>query len=461
MIKYFSYLVSGLLFLGLSSEAHAQQDPFAGEWTFNKFQHTDSAVIFNLKIAEPEKNLLYPAEAILQSGNKSYTFTLLFAKRNIRKIAIGRPILTENEDANPRLLENFSGYLDLHRTLNGNFEATMQRLLPPAFSKAQNTIFTPEEKRIFHVLQDETFSFQKTSDQKWVSPKTFDILNANPDSPYYGIHDSIFVNNRDVLANFNFRKKTGNGTLSLTCNGIPVIDQVNLTVNRPEEDIRLDTGMNILILFTDQFGRKPSTTGKLELKTEKGIAELDHREEKDEKASFIAIRIFYEAKDPTPEESIILREYYERLNSPDNISTHPELLSRDSLGNFIPPRSRKQSDAELLKRSTQPVGNIAVRAKEITLAIWDDAVEDGDTISLRINDKWVVQDMAVKKKPQFLTVQVNPGPNKITFIAENLGAIIPNTSVLEINDGRQRKAFFIDTDLSTNNLVNIIYDPGG
>jgi hypothetical protein len=35
---------------------------------------------------------------------------------------------------------------------------------------------------------------------------------------------------------------------------------------------------------------------------------------------------------------------------------------------------------------------------------------------------------------------------------------VPNTSVLEIIDGKKRKSFMIDTDLSKNNQVNIYYE---
>lgn len=454
------YLLACILFFGIFKMANAQQDSFTGSWEWNTFENSDSTFHFLLSVGTPEKNMLYPALATIKTGNTSFSFTLLFARKDIRKIGIGNQYYASNGNGNPKILENFAGFLDLHRDLKGNLEVSLQRLKPPTFVPLINPALSPEEARMYKLLSGDNITLKKISDTAWSSPVTNQILTANPYSPYYGIHDSIFLNNRNISVNFNFKRKTGNGILSLVLNNNSVIDQLNLKETRPIEDIRLDTGLNILILFTDRFGKKTTTTGKLGIKTEKGETFLDHKDDADANASFIAVRLFYEAKEPTPEESIILKDYYNRLNSPDNITTHPELLLRDSLGKYIPPRARKQTDAELLLRKTHDAGSLAVKTQQITLAIWDDAVEDGDTISLRINDKWVVQNMAVKKKPQFLTVQVNPGPNKITFIAENLGAIIPNTSVLEINDGRQRRAFFIDTDLDTNNHVNIIYNPG-
>jgi hypothetical protein len=412
---------------------------------------------FHLHIAMPEKNMLYPALATIESGKNKWTYSTLLAKKNIRKMAIGHMHYDYEQIKQPNLLKNFAGYLDLHRDLKGNPEISLQRLVS---SGSPDEKYEPAEAFAFKAISKDAYSFKKKSSIPWQSPYTEIILRSDLDSVYYGIHDSLVVNDRNVSTSFNFGKKSGDGIVSAVINGNLLADQVALTVSRPEEDIRLDTGLNVLVLFTDQFGKTAASTGKLAVKTEKGERYLDHADKKDAEASFIALRIFYEPKEPTLDESALFREYYDRLNSPENITLHPELISNISSGNGINMPSHKFPESTMLGRQNIELGTVAVKIKKITMAIWDDAVEDGDTISLRINDKWIVQNMAVKKKPQFLTVEVEPGPNKISFIAENLGAIVPNTAVLEINDGRQRKAFFIDTDFEKNNSVNIIYDPG-
>ncbi|MEO7047238.1 MAG: hypothetical protein ABI091_18190, partial [Ferruginibacter sp.] len=54
-----------------------------------------------------------------------------------------------------------------------------------------------------------------------------------------------------------------------------------------------------------------------------------------------------------------------------------------------------------------------------------------------------------------------PGENAINFIADNVGSIPPNTSVLEIIDGKKRKAYRLETVPGDNNFVKIYYDTGG
>jgi hypothetical protein len=118
----------------------------------------------------------------------------------------------------------------------------------------------------------------------------------------------------------------------------------------------------------------------------------------------------------------------------------------------------QQTGTSLLNRPGKVIGSIASKSQTLTFALWDDAVEDGDSISLNINGKWIARGFPVKKQPQFLTITLDPGPNVITFVADNLGSIVPNTSVLEIIDGNRRKSFNIETDLNENNQVKIFYE---
>jgi archaellum component FlaG (FlaF/FlaG flagellin family) len=142
-------------------------------------------------------------------------------------------------------------------------------------------------------------------------------------------------------------------------------------------------------------------------------------------------------------------------SSVTRFESYSEDILNKKINNFTGPRNNINN---ALNRSGKVIGSIVARSQQITFAIWDDAVEDGDTISISINDKWITKNFPVLKKPQFITVTLEPGPNVITFVAENLGSIIPNTSVIEIIDGKKRKSFYIETDLDQNNLIKIFYD---
>jgi hypothetical protein len=101
------------------------------------------------------------------------------------------------------------------------------------------------------------------------------------------------------------------------------------------------------------------------------------------------------------------------------------------------------------------LANLEASTEKITLAIWDDAEQDGDTVSIRVNNRIVADRILVKRAPQFISVNLEPKGNVITITAENLGSIPPNTSILEIIDGQRRKAFHLDNLIGELNHLNV------
>ncbi|RYG44366.1 MAG: hypothetical protein EOO01_19660 [Chitinophagaceae bacterium] len=260
------------------------------------------------------------------------------------------------------------------------------------------------------------------------------------------------------LMRFEGGKKRNTGIVSASVNNRYIFQYAYLTEKRPEEEFRLDTGLNYITFHVEEYGKTIAGTGRLNIIAEEGWERLlDYSAPENQAATFIVLPLYY-----TPP--------YQDLDSTQNniIKSISELAGLKNETIYYHPRGDRQEgsqkirtgaeiDKSLLRGSTV-VGNIKSLTRQVVLAIWDDAVEDGDSISLNINGSWVVQGMPVKKRPQFISVTLDTGVNKIIFIADNEGSIIPNTSMLEIIHGNQRKSYKIDTDLSRNNLVNIEYE---
>lgn len=446
---------------------YSQTDVFEGSWGMEYFPPGEKNPIrIELNIGPSEKNLLYPAGIKLWYNDFSATYHLLLVKRNIRQLAIGRNKIAASEEGfavgNWNIYLN--GILDLSRDLKGAPMLTCERLAtkdygvnmvePKTFPAGQQVMAAG----IRDFLKEADIRLKKTSSIPLQNSYNDSILNPSLSPAYFGIQDTIIVNKRNGTASFTGNKKTDNGVVSLVVNNATVIDQNDLTIQKPVEDIRLDTGLNILIFFADKYGKSPATTGKIEIVFPGREFSLDFGNEKNVAATFIVAKIYYEPG-KEPEVTALQNSITKELSEAD--------LQRDIKTYYYPnPEKRNllKSDSarviaeKTLLRNAKPVGNIQTTTRKIIMAIWDDAVEDGDSISLNINGNWVVQGFAVKKRPQFISVTLDPGSNKIIFIADNLGSIVPNTSVLEIIDGKQRRSFMIDTDLGTNNLINITYD---
>lgn len=188
----------------------------------------------------------------------------------------------------------------------------------------------------------------------------------------------------------------------------------------------MDTGINYLTLFADNFKKGMPNKAKINTELGKKKFSLDFTDKSEIAATYIIAKLYYDK-----EQDANTRFQYVNM-------TDPEFKS--------------------LSRNEKLVGSIISSSQQITLALWDDAVEDGDSVSININGTWIARGFPVKKNPQFIIVTLSPGPNTITFVADNLGSIPPNTSVLEIIDGKKRKSFSIETNLDQNNLIRIFYN---
>lgn len=462
------FIFFGLLFAVAS---FAQSDPFAGTWHMQYLPGEKIAPIdIELKIASPEKNILYPAELKLQHDSFSAVYNLLLVKRNSRQLGIGRNKIVVSEE--PFSIGNYTiylnGTLDFGKDNKGFPFLSVNRLItkqygvdlpdPPLF-----TGISMPMTQLKNFLQSADIQFKKINNETWQDPHADSILRSPAFGKYFGMLDTVHVNTRDCNISFPGNKKTDNGIVSVIKNGNTIIDLADLSYKKPAEEIVLDTGLNIIVFFADNYGRSAASTGKMQLAFDQKKMLLNFADKKDVAATFIVARIYYyqpkeERSEAENELSKLSPEY--RTQNKDNVFYYPDTARIHGPKKII---TKDPSQENTLLRNATLLGNVEAASRQITLAIWDDAVEDGDSISLNINGKWIVQGMAVKKRPQFIIVTLEPGQNKITFIADNLGSIIPNTSVLEIIDGKKRKSFMIDTNLSQNNLINIMYDikPGG
>jgi hypothetical protein len=95
---------------------------------------------------------------------------------------------------------------------------------------------------------------------------------------------------------------------------------------------------------------------------------------------------------------------------------------------------------------------IPVTGDSIELRFYDNAVVDGDSIAVFLNDRMVFEHVRLNNKPYTLTLSVDdlPDDNEMVMVAENLGTIPPNTSLMvAIVDGKRFEARLESTENSS------------
>ncbi len=432
-IKAFIFL---LVFGSLYTNA---QDIFVGKWSLqNQSKEKTNDISFSLQIGNPEKNFLYPAQIHITSSDFDGTYHLLLVKKNYRQLSISSNKFPINEA--PVSIGNFTkglnGTFDVEVDKKGVASCSINRIQYPQKKTKASSPLSPRPS-ITSFFSSENFVLQKISSQAWEDTTIYKILQPQKSPIYYGIIDTLFVS--DKIMDVVFEKNKDNDIVSLRHNNNKLFDLIDIKKKRENQSFLLDTGLNLVTFFIDEFGKKDNSNPHIGLDFGVNKYTLDFNKTENQGASFIVAKIFYRVNE---EDILTFDENTTRFNTIQIPKSYFEI----------------KGDKSLKEREVKQIGNIITNSKNLSFAIWDDAVEDGDTISLSINGEWIKKGFAVKNKPQFITVQMNPGPNVITFIADNLGTIPPNTSVLEIIDGKKRKSFYIETDMNKNNQIKIFYE---
>jgi hypothetical protein len=107
------------------------------------------------------------------------------------------------------------------------------------------------------------------------------------------------------------------------------------------------------------------------------------------------------------------------------------------------------------------VTEIPVSGDSIELRFYDNAEIDGDSISLFLNDKLVFQHIRLLGSAYTikLPVQQMSETNELTMVAENLGAIPPNTSYMIAVVGDKRYEARLESTEGSSAMIRFVKSP--
>ncbi len=109
----------------------------------------------------------------------------------------------------------------------------------------------------------------------------------------------------------------------------------------------------------------------------------------------------------------------------------------------------------LATRTNALIKQIEIEAGEIVLNLYDNGEIDGDTVSIYHNNVLIVSKARLSQEPLTFRIKIdaeNPY-HELVMVAENLGSIPPNTSVMIITAGNKRYQVFITSTEQKNAKV--------
>ncbi len=94
----------------------------------------------------------------------------------------------------------------------------------------------------------------------------------------------------------------------------------------------------------------------------------------------------------------------------------------------------------LADRSNELVKSLTVHTQEVVLNIYDDGAIDNDTVSVYFDKKLIVSKARLTDQPIVVKLHLDESsePHELVMVAENLGDIPPNTSLMIVKAGDKR-----------------------
>lgn len=100
--------------------------------------------------------------------------------------------------------------------------------------------------------------------------------------------------------------------------------------------------------------------------------------------------------------------------------------------------------------------SIEVSGDSVIIEYWDRFNEDGDSITLYLNNKPIVYKKLLTKVKQSLTVKLTQKTNYLVLHAENLGKEPPNTATIAIKDGKKIQTISLNSTLRTSSAIKLV-----
>jgi hypothetical protein len=115
----------------------------------------------------------------------------------------------------------------------------------------------------------------------------------------------------------------------------------------------------------------------------------------------------------------------------------------------------------LIKRTNELVKVLTVTDPDVIVKLYDNGEIDGDTISVYLDNKLVLSAKRLTAAPLTVKLKMDKdnAEHELVMVAENLGRIPPNTSLMIVESGGQRFDVRITSTQQKNALVRFKYQP--
>jgi hypothetical protein len=101
---------------------------------------------------------------------------------------------------------------------------------------------------------------------------------------------------------------------------------------------------------------------------------------------------------------------------------------------------------------------MAVKGRKLRIRVWDHNRIDGDTISLKWGDQWILTNRRIEAEPHEVELTLHGFSQKLVLYANNVGMVPPNTATIAVFDGQSTQRVELNADLRRSEALVIRYE---
>lgn len=102
-------------------------------------------------------------------------------------------------------------------------------------------------------------------------------------------------------------------------------------------------------------------------------------------------------------------------------------------------------------------GALQVKNRKLTISVWDHNTIDGDIISLKLGDEWILTEYELTAQKKTIDYTLIGFGQDLVLYAHNVGMVPPNTASVAVFDGLTTQRISLESNMETSESIKIVF----
>ncbi|MEO5905946.1 MAG: hypothetical protein ABIQ11_04435 [Saprospiraceae bacterium] len=98
-----------------------------------------------------------------------------------------------------------------------------------------------------------------------------------------------------------------------------------------------------------------------------------------------------------------------------------------------------------------------MKNRKLTISVWDHNTIDGDIVSLKLGDEWIITNHVLKADKLTITATLLGFTQDLVLYAHNVGMVPPNTVTVSVFDGSTTQKITLESNMETSESIKVAF----